>query len=184
MSIKAKCQSCLIAGLLLVSASGWGNTVQTAADSEASARLQSAVRLIESDKKVESGRVSSLLQPLVDQGNTKAAVWLGRAYLDGLAGVEKDSKRAFSYFEQAGGHNGKDPEAQFELGRAYMNGEGTDRNLIAAYMWTALSAGQTGDWSADAKHQKNKLEQQLTEQQLEKADQLVDQLKSIYLKQL
>ena len=112
---------------------------------------------------------------------SKAKTWLGRAYRDELAGIAKDLKKSFSYFEQAAGKNGKDPEAQYELGKAYLNGAGTDRNLIAAYMWTALSLRKTSPVSDQAEQQKRQLTGMLNDLQLKKARLLVIQLETLYL---
>ena len=111
----------------------------------------------------------------------KAQIWLGRAYRDALAGTEKDLKKSFNYFEQAAGKAGKDPEAQYELGKAYLNGAGTDRNLIAAYMWTSLSLRQTSPVATQAEQQKQQLAGMLNDLQLEKARLLVTQLETMYL---
>ena len=109
-------------------------------------------------------------------------LWLGRAYRDGLAGTDKDLEIAFDYFEGAAGREGLNPEAQYELGRAYLNGEGTDRNLIAAYMWTELSLQAPSRTSSSAEAQKSKLAKMLNKAQLGKAQELVNQLKILYLK--
>nr|WP_306800278.1 hypothetical protein [Endozoicomonas sp. YOMI1] len=108
-------------------------------------------------------------------------LWLGRAYRDGLAGTGKDIGMAFEYFQQAAGREGLNPEAQYELGRAYLKGEGTDRNLIAAYMWTELSLQTPSKISASAEAQKARLVTMLNTVQLEKARQLVEQLATLYL---
>lgn len=111
----------------------------------------------------------------------KARLWLGRAYRDGLSGTGKDPEKSFRYFEQAAGKGGKDPEAQYELGKAYLNGTGTDRNLIAAYMWTALSLHKMSPVESQAKLQKQELTGLLNDIQLEKARELVTQLETLYL---
>ncbi|OED50672.1 hypothetical protein ACH42_00855 [Endozoicomonas sp. (ex Bugula neritina AB1)] len=113
--------------------------------------------------------------------SSQAKTWLGRAYRDALSGTDKDLKKSFSYFEQAAGKEGKNPEAQYELGKAYLNGMGTDRNLIAAYMWTAISLHKTSSVEAQAKEQKQQLTGMLNDLQLEKARELVTQLETLYL---
>ena len=147
------------------------------------ATLDVGVSLLQSEEKGDAVKAESILLPLAEKGNSTAQLWLGRAYRDGLGGIEKNTKKSFQYFELSGGREGLNPEAQLELGKAYMNGNGTDRNLIAAYMWTALSAEQEGRWTKESVQQRDSLQTLLTPAQLEKARELVGQLKSIYLKQ-
>ncbi|UYM15596.1 tetratricopeptide repeat protein [Endozoicomonas euniceicola] len=187
MSIKTKCQSGVFAGLTLFSVTGLGSDFQPlmekAESVDRAAMLEVGLNLLQRQENADSDQAKALLQPLADNGNTRAQLWLGRAYRDGLGGIGKDINKSFRYFEQAGGREGMNPEAQMELGRAYMKGEGTDRNLIAAYMWTALSAEQQGSWTSKAIKQRQSLQDKLTPVQLEKAKELVEQLHSIYLKQ-
>ena len=207
MFIKTKCQCGVFAVLVLLSLSGWAADTHKQADmsragSETgldvggqsggrsggrsggkSAALEAGIALLQNTSKSSPDKAKSLLQPLADDGNTLAMLWLGRACRDGLGGMEKDVKASFQYFQKAGGREGMNPEAQLELGRAYMYGEGTDKNLIAAYMWTALSAEKQGDWTHKAVSQRNDLQNRLTPAQQEKAKELVEQLRSIYLKQ-
>ncbi|WP_160174011.1 tetratricopeptide repeat protein [Endozoicomonas montiporae] len=170
---------------MLFSMSGWSSDFEKQADSSESGAsvLEAGITLLKSPGRSGSAKAASLLQPLADEGNSRAQLWLGRAYRDGLGGMEKDTRKSFQYFQEAGGREGMNPEAQLELGRAYMKGEGTDRNLIAAYMWTALSADKQGSWTSDAIVQRDDLLNRLTPAQREKAGELVEQLRSIYLKQ-
>ncbi|MET4694848.1 tetratricopeptide repeat protein [Endozoicomonas lisbonensis] len=187
MSIKTQCQCGVFAGLMLFSMAGVSSDFQQlmekAGSGDQAAILEAGISLLQRQERPDSDQAEALLQPLADNGNTQAQLWLGRAYRDGLGGIGKDINRSFRYFELAGGREGMNPEAQMELGRAYMNGEGTDRNLIAAYMWTALSAEQQGSWTSKAIKQRKALQDRLTSAQLEKAKELVEQLHSIYLKQ-
>ena len=149
------------------------------------AMYQAAVKLLDTGSTSESGKVLKYLETVsADEQSEfryKANIWLGRIYRDSLAGVAKDLKKSFEYFELAAGKQGKDPEAQYELGKAYLNGIGTDRNLIAAYMWTALSLRKSSPVQAEAKQQEKLVAGMLNKVQLEKALLLVDQLESLYL---
>ncbi|WP_422461350.1 tetratricopeptide repeat protein [Endozoicomonas sp. ALB115] len=148
-------------------------------------QLSEAIQILHSGQATNPAKAINALQRIARQGDQKARaeamLWLGRAYRDGLAGTAKDIGMAFDYFQQAAGREGLNPEAQYELGRAYLNGEGTDRNLIAAYMWTELSLQAPSNISASAEAQKARLETLLNTVQLEKARQLVDQLATLYL---
>ena len=70
-----------------------------------------------------------------------AFVALGGYFLDGIKGsyVRPDPNRAFDMFHYAGSYFG-DPEAQYNLGRLYMNGQGTRRDMRVAARWMKLSA--------------------------------------------
>ncbi|USE34545.1 tetratricopeptide repeat protein [Endozoicomonas sp. SCSIO W0465] len=152
----------------------------------AQGQLSEAIEILLSGQPANPVEAIKNLQRIASQGDqqarAEAMLWLGRAYRDGLAGTGKDIGMAFDYFQRAAGREGLNPEAQYELGRAYLNGEGTDRNLIAAYMWTALSLHTPSKISASAEAQKARLANMLNTIQLEKAKQLVDQLKTFYLK--
>ncbi|WP_257283873.1 tetratricopeptide repeat protein [Endozoicomonas sp. SESOKO1] len=153
---------------------------------KASGQLSEAIDILHSGREANAAKAIKNLQRIARQGDqparAEAMLWLGRAYRDGLAGTGKDIAKAFDYFQQAAGREGLNSEAQYELGRDYLNGEGTDRNLIAAYMWTELSLQDPSKISASAEAQKARLVTMLNTVQLEKARQLVDQLKTLYLK--
>ncbi|WP_194842638.1 tetratricopeptide repeat protein [Endozoicomonas sp. OPT23] len=123
-----------------------------------------------------------LLEPLAQKGNAEAQLLLAKAYRSGLAGVGKDKKKSFKLLEDAAGKKGKLPEAQYELGKSYYMGSGTDRNLIAAYMWTTVSlAGANDNFAQQAMEQKKNLAAQLNPEQLKKANELALQIKDLYL---
>ncbi len=139
-------------------------------------------QLQETNGKTSSATALSYLEPLAMKGNQEAQIWLGRAYRDALAGVNKDSKLAFTYFEKAAGSDGKNPEAQYELATAYYAGDGTDRNLIAAYMWVSLSLGKGSVKDNEARQLQEILTENLNAEQLDKAKLLVKQLETLYIK--
>ena len=175
--------------VLLATVTGpvWAATPAATPVSGAMARgqLSEAIAMLHGQQ-AKSAQAIKALQRIASQGDrqtrAEAMLWLGRAYRDGLAGTGKDSAMAFDYFQRAAGREGLNPEAQYELGRAYLNGEGTDRNLIAAFMWTELSLHSPSKISAAAEVQKARLVTMLNTVQLEKARQLVDQLQRLYLK--
>ena len=183
-------RSGFVALLLLLSANLWSESSSvdsvsiSAPDQDTEIVLAEAISLLGGKGQVGSGvKAVEMLASLVNDGNTQAMLWLGRAYRDGLAGVEKDLTKAFNYFKMAAGKDGNDIEAQYELGKAYFMGEGTDRNLIAAYMWTSLSTGKKSDVTEKAEEQKSILANMLTKEQLETANTLIKQMKMLYLDQ-
>ena len=133
--------------LLVMGMPAWGadtleQSISKAGKGDITAMYQAGVEIL-NGKRPDSTRALSYLEKVSADTSSalqnKAKVWLGRPYRDELAGTVKNLKKSFGYFEQAAGKQGKDPEAQYELGKAYFTGAGTDRNLIAAYMWTSLS---------------------------------------------
>ena len=68
----------------------------------------------------------NFLTKSVDQGKAEAHYWLGRYYLEGVAGVvDPDVKRALSLFEA--GSNKGDVRSKGALGREYLSGEISNR---------------------------------------------------------
>ena len=111
----------------------------------------------------------------------QAQLWLGRAYRDGLAETSKDPRQAFHYFQQAAGKDGGDPVARYELAQAYYQGVGTDRNLIASYMWVSLSLHRETDVSSSARTLQKTVAGLLNEDQLATSKTLISQLETLYL---
>lgn len=70
-----------------------------------------------------------------------AFVALGGYFMDGIKGsyVRPNIDRAFDMFHYAASYFG-DPEGQYNLGRLYMNGQGTRRDARQAARWMKLSA--------------------------------------------
>ncbi|MFA6968454.1 tetratricopeptide repeat protein [Bosea sp. (in: a-proteobacteria)] len=70
-----------------------------------------------------------------------AFVALGGYFMDGIKGsyVKPNIDRAFDMFHYAASYFG-DPEGQYNLGRLYMNGQGTRRDARQAARWMKLSA--------------------------------------------
>ncbi|MGB0359797.1 MAG: tetratricopeptide repeat protein [Endozoicomonas sp.] len=148
-------------------------------------RLDELIEIVKINEFDGNASVIDKLQAVVQKGDqatrAEAQLLLGRIYRDGLVGMGKNKNLSFIFFEHAAGTNGLNTEAQYELGRAYMNGEGTDRNLIAAYIWTELSLNNNTILVQQAELQKKKLASMLNAQQLAKAEELVTQLEILYL---
>jgi len=71
---------------------------------------------------------------------SNAFVSLGQYYLEGVPdGVKADPRRAHEMFQYAASYFG-DPDAQFNLGRLYLVGQGTVRDPIQAARWLRLAA--------------------------------------------
>ncbi|MGI9278636.1 MAG: tetratricopeptide repeat protein [Endozoicomonas sp.] len=188
MSLNKKCQGGLLAITLLFTLNGWAadfsGLLKQAKSGDEKAMLEAGSLLVTGKAKPEnSSQTLSLLQPLANKGDVQAELMLGKAYRDGLGGVAKDPKKGFELIELAAGRQGKNAEAQYELGKSYYKGAGTDRNLIAAYMWTSLSLEDSeGDFIPAARKQKQELSEQLNSAQRTKANELVSQIKTVYLK--
>lgn len=168
--------------------SGWtadfSTLLKQAGSGDKQAMLEAGSLLVAGKASPENAsQTLSLLEPLVRQGNVQAELLLGKAYREGLGGVAKDPEKGFELIERAAGQEGKSAEAQYELGKCYYQGAGTDVNLIAAYMWTSLSLeDSTGDFLAAARKQKQELSELLNPAQRAKANELVSQIKTLYLK--
>ncbi|KEQ18005.1 tetratricopeptide repeat protein [Endozoicomonas numazuensis] len=188
MSLNKKCQGGILAITLLFSLSGWAadftSLLKQAKSGDEQAMLEAGSLLITGKAKPDSAKQTlSLLEPLVAKGNVQAELMLGKAYRDGLGGVAKDTGKGFELIELAAGRQGKNAEAQYELGKSYYKGVGTDTNLIAAYMWTSLSLDDSeGDFIPAARKQKQALSEMLNSAQRSKANELVSQIKTVYLK--
>ncbi|WP_448216791.1 tetratricopeptide repeat protein [Endozoicomonas sp. 2B-B] len=188
MLLSRKCQGGLLAITLLFSLSGWAadfsSLLKRASSGDEQAVLEAGSLLVAGKVRPENpSQTLSLLEPLANRGNVQAELLLGKAYREGLGGVAKDPKKGFQLIERAAGRQGKSAEAQYELGKSYYKGAGTDRNLIAAYMWTALSLEDSeGDFLTAARKQKQELSELLTPAQRAKANELVSQIRTVYLK--
>ncbi|MGY0218780.1 hypothetical protein ACWJJH_15545 [Endozoicomonadaceae bacterium StTr2] len=119
------------------------------------------------------------LQVQVKEGEPAAMTELGKAYAEGT-GVERNVQKAFMLFQQAAGREYQYPQAQLEMARAYMNGMGTDANLISAWIWSKLAS-----YNDVVRDQATTLNQsvagRLNDMQLEKARELAEQVRTVYL---
>jgi len=72
---------------------------------------------------------------------SSALVWLGSYYLEGIAGtaVKPDPKIALRLFTDAA-YNFGDPNAQYNLARMYLDGNGVKRDPERAVRWLNLAA--------------------------------------------
>jgi hypothetical protein len=71
----------------------------------------------------------------------EAFVALGEYYVDGIpsAGVQEDPVRAANLFRHAASYFG-DADAQYQLARLYLDGEGVEKNVGLAINWLATAA--------------------------------------------
>ncbi len=174
----------LVTTTLTAQAGEFNDLLKKASGGDAPASLMAGKEMLAGKlDQVVPDQLVDLLEPLAEQGNAEARLLLAKAYRGGLAGVVKDRKKSFKLLEQAAGKEGKLSEAQFELGKSYYMGAGTDRNLIAAYMWTTVSlSGASDSFAEKAMEQKKDLAAQLNSEQLKKANELALQIKDLYLK--
>lgn len=69
-----------------------------------------------------------------------AQFWIGKLYLTGGGGLEQNAVEAARWF--AGAANSGLDEAQYELGRLYVQGRGVPRDLSRALAWLEEAAAQ------------------------------------------
>ncbi|VAW97819.1 hypothetical protein MNBD_GAMMA20-822 [hydrothermal vent metagenome] len=74
-----------------------------------------------------------------EQGNAKAQYAIGEMYEKGR-GVEKDPRRAFSWYSKATQQG--NIKAEYKLGMAYLNGTGIRENYRKAHDWLSKSSNQ------------------------------------------
>ena len=80
-------------------------------------------------------------------------------------GVTQDFKEAVKWYRLAAGQG----DAQFNLGVMYDNGQGVPQDYVLAHMWFNI-CGSTGD--KDCVKNRNIVEESMTPQQIEKAQEL------------
>lgn len=80
------------------------------------------------------------LEKSIEYGNSTAMAEIGECYLTGNGGVEKDTIKAFHFFELA--ESNSEPKGQERLGYCYENGYGIEKDSIKAYNLYKLSAEQ------------------------------------------
>jgi uncharacterized protein len=79
----------------------------------------------------------------------KAFVEIGRYYLTGIANyIKPDAVRAYEVFSYAASYFG-DPDAQYHLGRMYLDGQGVSKNTKQGLRWLSLAADK-GQYQAQA----------------------------------
>jgi len=106
------------------------------------------------------------LQPLAEQGDVNAQVFLGMMYDKGL-GVLQDYKTAVKWWTLAAEQGFAD--AQNNLGVMYAVGEGVIQNFVYAHMWGNIAASnghETGDELRDI------VAEEMTASQIEEAEKL------------
>lgn len=104
-----------------------------------------------------------------EQGSIKAQFNLGWMYASG-DGVSKDLTKAFEWWKRAAeqGHE----SAQHNLGLMYANGTGVEKDEVLAYAWLNIAAVKG---RSDSVSSRDMLEQKMTKQQLQEAQQLSSQ---------
>ena len=107
-----------------------------------------------------------------EQGDAKAQHQLGVVYHFGR-GVPQDNKEAVKWSKIAAEQGLA--EAQYNLGLMYYHGEGIPQDYVLAYMWWNLSGSQ-GQQSA--RENRDILEEEMTQQQVAKAQEMARHWKS------
>jgi hypothetical protein len=85
------------------------------------------------------GEASKWLRRAADQGNGRAAFYLGISYHRGQ-GVPQDDAQAVLWYTKAAAHG--DAEAEYALGSHYERGEGVSKDFSQAIEWYRKSAEQ------------------------------------------
>lgn len=80
------------------------------------------------------------VQPLAEQGDSKAQVILGLMYASGRGGVSKNPAEAAKWYLKAAEQG--EPVAQATLGTMYRNGIGVTQNFAEAIKWLEKAAEQ------------------------------------------
>jgi len=107
-----------------------------------------------------------LILPLAEQGDASAQFNLGLMYEDGQ-GVPQDYKEAVKWTRLAADQG--DADAQYNLGQMYYFSRGVPQDSVLAHMWWNL-AGSNGN--KDALENKKNLEEEMSKQQIEKAQEM------------
>ena len=86
-------------------------------------------------------RALGLFKRSAEQGYPQAQATIGTLYLKGLPGLlKKDTKEGISLLSKA--VTAKSLTARFNLGMAYYNGDGVEKNLLKASQWLRLAVRQ------------------------------------------
>ena len=94
---------------------------------------------------------------------------LGEMYRKGQ-GVPKDYEYAKELFRQPAEQGVTN--AQIGLGQMYKQGQGVDQDDILAYKWFHLAKGNGADGEASAQKELEKLEEEMTSQEIGEAKEL------------
>ena len=102
-----------------------------------------------------------------ENGVVEAQYYLGAMYANGQ-GVSQDHKESAKWYRLAAEQ--EDSRAQYILGVMYANGQGVPRDYVLAHMWYNLSALRGHKAATD---QINLVEQKMSPEQIEKAQEMV-----------
>ena len=110
-------------------------------------------------------------------GSERAQFNLGHMYAKGL-GVKRDEARAAHWYGLAAERG--NPHAQYTLGLMYAQGRGLERDRATAYAWltVAIHNFNPNMFRDNANEARGKLEQRMSEQELERARELLDEWES------
>jgi len=114
------------------------------------------------------------LRERANRGEASAQTSLGGMYANGQ-GVSKDYVEAVRWYRMAADQaRFGDCLAQIKLGEMYERGEGVPKDLITAYMWSNFAAANGSDVG---KWDREKIEKQMTPQQISEAQRLTREWK-------
>lgn len=74
-----------------------------------------------------------MLSTAAENGNTRAMVYLGHCYRDGLGGSVRDGNRAYSYYNKAA--EGGNPQGYVEMAKCHITGIGADEDPDKAFVY-------------------------------------------------
>ena len=107
-------------------------------ESAASARYTQVLLLAQFALNLCTAEENSILE--APKRRATAQFWIGKLYLTGGGGLEQNAVEAARWF--AGAANSGLDEAQYELGRLYVQGRGVPRDLSRALAWLEEAAAQ------------------------------------------
>ena len=110
-----------------------------------------------------------LFLPLAEQGDADAQYMLGFMYLRG-DGVSQDYQEAVKWYRLSAEQGVRGARAQFHLGTFYEEGLGVPQDYVLAHMWYNLSS--SNGYKKSALINRNILEEKMSKQQIEKAQEL------------
>ncbi len=105
-----------------------------------------------------------------EQGEKRAQYYLGIMFEKGR-GVPLDYKEAVKWYRLAAGQG--QVHAQYRLGLMYLKGQGVLQNSEIAYAWWSVAASKGHE---EARKYKQSAQEQMTAEQIEKAQQIAKQI--------
>lgn len=104
-----------------------------------------------------------------ESGVADSQLGLARRYEEGK-GTRKDDAEAAKWYRKAAEQDGKYGMAAEFLGKMYAEGRGVPQDFVLAYKWLNIAA--SGEWSFDAKRERDQLAEKMTASQVAEAQRM------------